>query len=333
MGWKGTLRSVRATYRQAERDAQRRQRELERQRKEYERMQELERAAYEVDVHENRIQLLLSVHKERSPPLDWNAMAAAPEPTEPERQSVAEQAARKELEDYQPGLLDRAMKREQKKRSWLAEEVEKAIQIDQAKHRAALRSWRDEHQDWKESRDLATRILATEPDAMLEAIEKLSPFSDISELGARLTFEIGDSRAVEATLHVHGDEVVPKEAKSLLKSGRLSVKQMPKSKFYELYQDYVCSCVLRVANELFAILPVELVFVTAVDRLLNTKTGHLEETPILSVAVSRETLSGLNLELIDPSDSLENFVHRMDFKKTKGFAGVRRLVPEDLGEG
>ncbi len=333
MGWKGTLRSVQAAYRQAERDAQRRQRELERQTKEYERMQELERAAYEVDVHENRIQLLLSVHKERSPTLDWNAMAAAVEPTEPVRQSVAEQAARKELEDYQPGLLDRTMKREQKKRSWLGEEVEKAIQIDEARYRAALRSWREEHRDWKEGRDLAVRILATEPEAMLEAIEKLGPFSDISELGARLAFEVGGSGAIEATLHVHGEDAVPKETKSLLKSGRLSVKQMPKGKFFELYQDYVCSCVLRVANELFAILPIELAFVTAVDKLLNTKVGHLEETPILSVAVSRETIRGLNLELIDPSDSLENFVHRMDFKKAKGFAGVRRLVPEDLESG
>lgn len=333
MGWKGTLRSVRAAYRQAERDAQRRQRELERKRREYERMQELERAAYEVDVHENRIQLLLSVHKKHSQALDWNAMATAVEPPEPQRPTVAEQAARQELEDYKPGLLDRAMKREQKKRSGLATEVEKAIQIDEAEHQAALRAWSKEHQDWKTSRDLARRILASESDAMLEAVEKLGPFADISELGARLTFAIEDSRAVEATLHVHGNEVVPKETKNLLKSGRLSVKQMPKGRFYELYQDYVCSCVLRVANELFAILPVELVVVTAVDKLLDTKTGHVKETPILSVAVPRETLDGLNLELIDPSDSLENFVHRMDFKKTKGFAGVRRLVLEDFGVG
>jgi hypothetical protein len=49
--------------RRAERDAQRRQRELEKQRKQLEKMQELERAAYEVQVYENHIDLMLSVHK------------------------------------------------------------------------------------------------------------------------------------------------------------------------------------------------------------------------------------------------------------------------------
>lgn len=61
MGWKGTLRSIRAAQRRAEREAQRRRRELERQRKQLEKMRELERAAYEVQVYENYIDLLREV--------------------------------------------------------------------------------------------------------------------------------------------------------------------------------------------------------------------------------------------------------------------------------
>ncbi|MBO2642184.1 hypothetical protein [Shewanella algae] len=105
---------------------------------------------------------------------------------------------------------------------------------------------------------------------------------------------------------------------------------MPKGKFNEIYQDYVCSCVLRVGNELFSAIPDNLVIVTAVDELLNSQTGHLEDAPILSVAVSRSTIERLNLEAIDPSDSMDNFKHNMSFKKTKGFERVERIDPEGL---
>jgi hypothetical protein len=72
-----------------------------------------------------------------------------------------------------------------------------------------------------------------------------------------------------------------------------------------------------------SILPDNLVVVTAVDKVLNSATGHIEELPILSVLVSRPTLEALNLDAIDPSDSMKNFVHHMSFKKTMGFAPVQ----------
>ena len=133
---------------------------------------------------------------------------------------------------------------------------------------------------------------------------------------------------MEVSIHVHGVDIVPRKQKSLLKNGKLSVKQMPKGKFYEIYQDYVCSCVLRVANEIFSGIPDEKVIVTAMDEILNTTTGHLEKSPILSVCVSRNTLRKLNLDSIDPSDSMRNFAHNMSFKKTSGFEKVSRIQAE-----
>jgi hypothetical protein len=62
--------------------------------------------------------------------------------------------------------------------------------------------------------------------------------------------------------------------------------------------------------------------------MLNKKTGHLEDQCILSAVISRETVSGLNLDCIDPSDSMDNFVHNMNFKKTTGFLPVERASLE-----
>ncbi len=132
------------------------------------------------------------------------------------------------------------------------------------------------------------------------------------------------------TLHVNDEAVVPNEVKSLLQRGKISVKKMPKGAFNELYQDYICSCAIRVARETLALLPIRMVIVNAMGNILNNKTGHMEEQPILSVAIPRDTIDGLNLDTIDPSDSMGNFVHNMDFKRSRGFAKVEEIDTSTL---
>jgi hypothetical protein len=110
----------------------------------------------------------------------------------------------------------------------------------------------------------------------------------------------------------------------------LSTKAWQKGRFHEVYQDYVCGAVLRVANELCALLPVESVLVTAVDDMLDSSTGKLRQQALLSILVPRSTLEALNLELVDPSDALANFIHRMSFKKTTGFSPIEPLTINDV---
>ncbi|WP_460161336.1 hypothetical protein [Pseudomonas sp. S2_B10] len=83
MTWKGTLRSMQASARRAERNSKRRQRELEVRQKEFEKMEVLEQAAYEVEVYENHIDLLLSVHKDCGERIDWSEFANQPPPIKP----------------------------------------------------------------------------------------------------------------------------------------------------------------------------------------------------------------------------------------------------------
>ncbi|GGI80755.1 hypothetical protein [Shewanella gelidii] len=330
MGWKGTARSFGAAVRAAERDAKRRQGELERQQKQYEKMQELEQAAYEVEVFENHIEVIQSTHKECNPTIEWKKIAVSKQPAEPQKSNHNEAEARKILDAYKPGFIDRLIKREEKKRANLSQKIDEAISADEAYYKSRASKWKNETKEWKESVAIAKALLDGKAEAKIEAIEILQPFSEISNLGSSLSISVYDNGILEATINVHGIEIVPSETKSLLKSGKLSVKNMPKGRFNEIYQDYVCSCVLRIANELFSAIPDNLVLVTAVDELLNSKTGHLEEAPILSVAASRSTMESLNLDAIDPSDSMVNFKHNMSFQKTKGFNRVERIEPEGL---
>jgi len=330
MSWKGTLRSLEASIRRAEREALRRQRELERQRKQLETMQEMERAAYEVQVYENFIDVLVSVHKDSSETWDWESIQATNPPAKPTRSDSYERNAQNNLDSYKPGFVDKLLKRVESKRNDLVYAVKDGKRKDEQEHQEALKDYKQEYADWEAIRELATNILSGNIDAYTDAIRQADPFSEISQLGSSIEFKVDESNLVEATLHVNGEDVIPNEMKTLLKSGKLSIKNLTKTRFYELYQDYVCSSVLRVARELFALLPIEMTIVTAVGELLNTKTGYMEEQPILSVAIPREILNRLNFAMLDPSDSMGNFLHRMKFLKTKGLQPIEIIMPSDL---
>ncbi len=79
-----------------------------------------------------------------------------------------------------------------------------------------------------------------------------------------------------------------------------------------------------------SLLTCKMVIVTALVKPLNTQTGHMEEQPILSVAIPRKTLNQLNFETLDPSDSMNNFIHKMNFKRTAGFSSGERIKPSDI---
>ncbi|WNJ96763.1 hypothetical protein RND59_06715 [Vibrio ruber] len=322
MGWKGTIRSINAAVNQAERDAKRRQRDLERNLKQQYKMQELQQAAYEVEVFENHLEIVQSMHKECSNPLNWKEIALSSEPEKPIYSDELECEALLNKENYKPSLIDRIFKRTEKKLAVFSDAICTAKDKDKLSYDSAISQWERDRSDWADSVSQAKLLLSGNADARIQTIKELNPFTEISALGSNLEFSVDNEGILTVTINIHGEEIIPKEQKSLLKSGKLSIKKMPVGKFNEIYQDYVCSSVLRAAREIFSILPDEYVVVNAQDLLLNKSTGHLEQQIILSVYIPRSTLLMLNMDLIDPSDSMQNFVHNMSFKKTKGFEPV-----------
>lgn len=69
------------------------------------------------------------------------------------------------------------------------------------------------------------------------------------------------------------------------------------------------------------------VYVTVVGNMLDPGSGHVKDQSILSVVIPRQTLETFRFETLDPSEALRNFNHRMDFRKTKGFAPIEPLTP------
>lgn len=329
MGWKGTLRSINAAAKRADRHAKRRQRELLKNQIAYEKMQELEKAAYEVDVFENYIDVIQSIHKDCGDSVDWLKISTSQEPAKPLIISDNERQAIARLNSFAPSFIDKLFGKVTSKRQKLEKEVSIAKVKDTQINSINLSQWNIDVEEWKERVSLARRLLYGDISAKIDIIKELNPFSEIDHLGSGVKFTIQENGLLIVTINVHGANIIPKEQKTLLKSGRLSIKSMPVSRFNEIYQDYVCSVVLRVANEIFSILPDDKLIINAEDHLLNKSTGHLEPQSLLSVYITRDGVSRLNMEYIDPSDAMNNFIHNANFKKTKGFEPVKEVkVPE-----
>ena len=330
MGWKGTVRAINATAKQAGRNAKKHQRALEKRQSQHAKMQEFELASYEVDTYENHIEIVQSMHKERAEGINWHQIAVAQEPFKPAFSNIFEQEAIKQKKEYKPSFIDRLFKRGETKLEAFDKAIESAKKKDYESHESSVQVWSQECVDWADSIKQANKILAGAPDAKIDVIKEMNPFSELDAIGSSLHLTISDTSLVTVNINIHGEDIIPSEQKSLLKSGKLSVKKMPIGKFNEIYQDYVCSSALRVASELFAILPDEFVLINATDKMINKSTGHLEEQNVLSVYISRSTLFELNMEAIDPSDCMRNFVHNMSFKKTNGFEAIETVDVEAI---
>lgn len=330
MGWRGTVRAIAAAQRRAERASARHQKDLERQHKQYAKMQALEEAAYEVDTYDNYVEVLRTVHRDCADAWNWRALADAPAPPPAMRTSAHEAIAQLALDKYRPGIIDRLFRREASKHAALEEAIRQARQRDTDEYERKVEEDEAALTDWEDTRKLAQRILSGDVHAYLDTIREVNPFGEIGALGSSVEFQVHQGGLMEVVVNVNSEQVIPTEVKSLLQSGKLSVKRMPQGQFFELYQDYVCSCVLRIARELFALLPIQSTIVTTNAHVLDSATGHVKNMPIVSVAVPRKTLQMLNFETLDPSDSLRNFVHRMNFKKTKGFAPVQPIGPSEV---
>lgn len=318
----GPARGWEAAQRREEREAQRRLRELDRRRKEEAKLSAQEAARLEVESYEAQLEVLLSVHKAHVERWDWVGIASSLPPHSPQR------FRRQELISRRRSCVTFASGLEAS-----ADEIEEAVAQDELHFQEASEWYRRHHEQWANSSALARRILTGDEGAYLRALRELNQLNEVATLGSSLRWTVHGPRLLECRLKVHSVEAIPKEVKSLAASGKLSVKPMAQARFQELYQDYICSCILRVGREAFALLPIETVLVTALVDITDHRTGHPIEESVLSVALNRVPFEALAFERLDPSDAVATFLHRGDFKATRkggAFVPIAPLVPADL---
>lgn len=267
-----------------------------------------------VDDFNALIDRIRSIHDECSEPVDWIALREKPAPFDIMNMGPYETQARKELDNAKPSFLGHFVPAADKKRMQVLED---AVQNGKAKDQKM-------YTDWKDLKNIATRVLNGDIDSYFYVVSEMSPFGEILDFGSDFDIGTDNPEFMEVEFHAKTAKVVPNHVLSMTKTGKLSSKVMTKTMHYDIVQDYICSCVLRIAREMFALLPIEKVVIHAIDTVQDI-TGNEYDDTVLSVLILRNELVGIDFDTIDASDTIKTFECNMNFKKMQGFKPVKRI--------
>ena len=156
---------------------------------------------------------------------------------------------------------------------------------------------------WAYYYSIAPDVLAGDIDTYLKLIYDVNPLDDLLDYGTN--FEFGTDRGDKIEVEFVINDAVLSDAR-----GSLSTQD-----YHILLQDFVCSMSLRIARDMFALLPVKN---TVVHTVLDGET-------IFSVDFDRTNLSKINFDYIDASNTATLFRNNMKFDAKKGFSPVNPL--------
>jgi|GEM_PF-707400 len=322
-------RSIRDSRRTAAKLRNQERRAAIQQYKLQQKQQAIASAAEAVQKHEEYLHTLASIHHHATAEIEWTAVLLEPEPPAPVRASTAEDEAVHRRANYVPSFVTRIFQLENKQRKKLDRKVELARQHDETVFLTERAKYEANLAEWKLDQEMAHGVIAKDVNGYKQVLDVYEPFAELAEFGSRMKFELLPDNA-RVDLFVDPKEVLPKEALSQTSTGKLSRKAMSASRSNTIYQEFVCSAALRVAREVFACLPVQLVVVNVVSELLNRGTGKSREETIVSVAFTRDRLQDLNFEEVVPAAAVHHFTCNMKFGKTTGLAAVERINPATL---
>ncbi len=179
---------------------------------------------------------------------------------------------------------------------------------------------------WQENISLAKEVLNKDVDAYLKVINEYSSMHDIAAFGSEFEFGSDDGNTLTANFLVNIKDVVPTVGFKQSESGKVSDFELKGSAYNDLAQDYVCSCAIRIAREVFALLPIDFLIVNAEDKIFDSSTGNQRDATIMSTLFIRDGFSNINFDMIDPSDFVARFKSNLSFTKTNGFKEVKELT-------
>lgn len=243
MGWKGTLPSWEAASKRRDREIERQERLQVKAEKELEKLNDLLDAQEEVQKYEDYIQKVQSIHKSTLYSINWQEVLNSAPPEKPVKLVENQHKAEENYNNYRPSLFHKLFKKTEKIKSKLAYQIEIAKQLDEKKFKEELIDFEDKYNSWEKNVLEAQNVLAFEPNTLQAIIDKSELLNKIPELGVNLDFEINDKNQLSIDIFLHSKDFIPKEAKTLLKSGKISIKDLPKSKYHELHQImFVAQC-------------------------------------------------------------------------------------------
>lgn len=286
---------------------------------------QLEDAVSEVAMFNQHLHLIQSVHTIPTPKVNWESMAMEPAPAMPTVRFDHKVKAMEALDDYKPNWLDMLLGNKSKLHT-LTKNVERAAEQDIEDYKTEFVHWVQNYSYWAKKNQLSKGVLNNDSEAKLTALSEAqqNPIN-ASVVDTKLinhnfnTYKNG--HLLEINIQVNKDNVIPKERKVLCQ-GEVKLENLSIPESNILYREYVCSCVLKCAQDSFNVLPES----SVVINVEQVSAGQPNET-ILSCHIEKGLLEFLLIEDDKPSEILEFFVHLEDFNPHRGdgFSAIQTI--------
>ena len=291
---------------------------------------EREHAQREADIFANTVELLISIHHETSPSINWSAIKAAERPIASTVDVSGSNLAREALEAYEPGFFERLFGLTGRWRR-LETRLNEALRAEKEEQERIAREHLIATERWTQQTALASAVLAGSAEAYDQVLDESGCLEELQELEFEPTVRWVGPEIGHVHLEAPGlDAVVPVDEKHVTARGKLTTKAMAAGKRWTTYQDFLCGAALRAAREALSVLPIEGAVIDVSIALLNSTTGHHEKSTVLSVYCPREAMEKINFLNADPSDVVESFKYLMKFTRSKGVAAVTPINPREV---
>lgn len=139
---------------------------------------------------------------------------------------------------------------------------------------------------WNYYHDMAPKVLSGDIDAYLQLIYEVNPLDDLLEYGGNYEFGTDNPQKIEVEFTV--DDKTLASAKASLKA----------TEYESFVRDFVASVCIRIARDMFALLPVNN---TIVHAIVGGKR-------MLSADFDRKTLSKIKFDYSDPAKTIQKFI-------------------------
>jgi hypothetical protein len=177
------------------------------------------------------------------------------------------------------------------------------------------------YKKWENNHPFVKKVLDGHQDTWREAVKKYASFHQYCNVAQAYSLYVLDSETVECDVFLHSlEEIIPSKIEKTTKRGKIRYHEMPVTKRYDLYQYHVYSCLNKIINDLFSVLPCERVFINGISG------SYEDHQPIISSVVERKE----HIQKRCPKRTLEKHRHMVTFRKRSGFYPLYRVYSPQI---
>ncbi|WP_028829982.1 hypothetical protein [Proteocatella sphenisci] len=268
-----------------------------------------------INEYKKVMDMITEIHRNSDESIDWNYVYKSPEPFNINALGPNALEVKEQIDNYIPTASEKIFKTKlEKKLSNMKNDLRKAMEKDE-----------ETYNGWRTLVDLAGEVLRGNIDAYFEVINEMRPLDDLLEFGVDFEFGSNSSDTIHVEYVADSSNTVPFFELSLSSNGKLQKNNFKRSQHNEIIRLYIAASAIRIAKDMFALLPIEKTVVHIVDDYINEVITKKERVTVLSVEFERDKLEKAEMKNKDPLEILKGFNHNMKFTKAYGFSPVDRI--------